>query len=174
MFRSQTALLSLGSNIQPAENLRYAINALAGSYRQIRVSKIYQSAAVGFDGPAFLNAAVALDSIDSAEQLIERCRQLETDCKRNRDAPRFSSRTMDIDLVLLGDTIRADDGIKLPRAELYDQAFVLRPMLDIAANQLDPVTGLSIEALWERLISVAPDSESTFRVYPLDFQMAGG
>jgi 2-amino-4-hydroxy-6-hydroxymethyldihydropteridine diphosphokinase len=141
-------LLSLGSNLQPQQHLHAAVAALRERFGAIRVSPAYRTAAVGFDGPAFLNNAVALETDLPLEALDAWLHALEDAHGRDRSGPRFSDRTLDIDVVFYGDLIVEGPGhLRIPRPELK-HAFVLKPLADIAPTFIDPVSGLDLAALW--------------------------
>lgn len=143
-----SVLLSLGSNQQPEQHLRAAIAALRERFGAIGVSPTYRTAAVGFDGPAFLNNAVTIDTDLELESLDAWLHQLEDRHGRDRSGPRYSDRTLDIDVVFFGDLIvRGPGKLRIPRPELK-HAFVLKPLADIAPDFVDPVSGQPLRALW--------------------------
>lgn len=144
-----TVLLSLGSNLQPQQHLHAAVAVLRQRFGDIRVSPAYLTAAVGFDGPAFLNNAVALETDMPLEALDTWLHAVEDAHGRDRSGPRFSDRTLDIDVVFYGDLIVEGPGhLRIPRPELK-HAFVLKPLADIAPDFVDPVSGLDLAALWK-------------------------
>jgi 2-amino-4-hydroxy-6-hydroxymethyldihydropteridine diphosphokinase len=143
-----TALLSLGSNLQPQQHLHAAVEALRARFGTIAVSPAYRTAAVGFDGPDFLNNAVAIETDLPLQTLDDWLHALEDAHGRDRSGPRFSDRTLDIDVVFYGDLIVEGPGhLRIPRPELK-HAFVLKPLADIAPAFRDPVSGLTLYALW--------------------------
>lgn len=143
-----TVLLSLGSNVQPRRHLHAAVAALAQQFGAIDVSPAYRMAAVGFDGPAFLNSGVAIRTDLPLEALDAWLHALEDAHGRDRSGPRFSDRTLDIDVVFYGDLIVEGPGhLRIPRPELK-HAFVIKPLADIAPAFVDPVSGLTLAALW--------------------------
>ncbi|WP_315386807.1 2-amino-4-hydroxy-6-hydroxymethyldihydropteridine diphosphokinase [uncultured Stenotrophomonas sp.] len=143
-----TVLLSLGSNLQPQQHLHAAVAVLRQRFGDIGVSPAYRTAAVGFDGPAFLNNAVALETDMPLEALDAWLHAVEDAHGRDRSGPRFSDRTLDIDVVFYGDLIVEGPGhLRIPRPELK-HAFVLKPLADIAPDFVDPVSGLDLAALW--------------------------
>ena len=143
------AYLSLGSNIEPGHNLRAAVAALRERFGEVVLSPVYRTEAVGFAGDAFLNAAARIASDLDAEALDAWLHALEDAQGRRRDVPRFSSRPLDIDLLLYDDVILRGAGhLELPRPELVEQAFVLRPMAELAPDLMHPTLKRSLTELW--------------------------
>lgn len=140
--------LSLGSNLEPTRYLNAALVELRERFGTLAVSPAYRSKSVGFDGADFVNLAVGLDTELSPEALNEWLHALEDRHGRRRDVPRFSDRTLDIDIVLYGDLVLQGEGhLDLPRKELR-HAFVLKPVADIAPELVHPVSGRTMAELW--------------------------
>jgi 2-amino-4-hydroxy-6-hydroxymethyldihydropteridine diphosphokinase len=103
---------------------------------------------VGFDGAEFVNLAVALDTDLTPQALNDWLHALEDRHGRRRDVPRYSDRTLDIDIVFYDALVIDGPGhLQIPRNELR-HAFVLRPIADIAPDFRHPVSGLSMAELW--------------------------
>ena len=146
--RMTLAYLSLGSNQQAESNLRSALTALRVRFGEIIVSPTYCTAAEGFDGPDFLNSAAIIDSDLELAALDAWLHALEDTHGRRRDVPRFSSRTLDIDIVFYGALVFEGEGhLQVPRPELR-HAFVLKPLADIAPDFRNPVTGITLAETW--------------------------
>lgn len=142
------ACLSLGSNIAPERHLRAAVDALRARFGDVRLSAVYRTPAVGYDGPDFLNAGAVIETDLDPHTLDAWLHALEDAHGRDRSGPRFSDRTLDIDLVLYEDLELAGPGhLRIPRPELK-HAFVLRPLAEIAPDMRVPGTGRTLGALW--------------------------
>lgn len=140
--------LSIGSNLQPGQHIAAALAELREQFENVEVSPFYRSKAVGFDGPDFVNAAIELDTDWEPDRLKRWLHALEDRHGRQRDQPRYSSRTLDIDIVLFGNRVLTGAGhLQVPRNELQ-HAFVLRPLLDIAPNLRNPATGERLDQHW--------------------------
>lgn len=143
------AYLSLGSNQEPELHLSRALAELRERFGAVEVSPVYRTPAVGFDGPDFLNCAAAIESDLDPHALDAWLHALEDEHGRRRDVPRFSSRPLDIDVLLYDDLVlRGAGNLELPRRELVEQAFVLRPMADLAPDLVHPTMGKSMSELW--------------------------
>jgi len=143
-----TAWLSLGSNLEPERHLAEAAVALRARFGEVRFSPVYRTPAVGFEGPDFLNAAARIESDLDVHALNDWLHALEDAHGRQRGGERFSSRTLDIDIVLFDDLVLEGPGnLELPRSDLR-HAFVLKPLADIAPEKTVPTSGESLAALW--------------------------
>lgn len=160
---SGRAYLSLGSNVEPERHLRSAIDALRARFGDVVLSPAYRTPAVGFDGPDFVNAAAIIDSDLEPQPLNDWLHALEDAHGRDRSGPRFSDRTLDIDIVLFDDLVCSGPGnLRLPRGELR-HAFVLRPLAEIAPEIVEPVAGRRLASLW----ADSPERGVVMREVPL-------
>lgn len=157
------AILSLGSNIDPAFNIRMAVSHLRTRYADLLVSPVYESEAVGFAGDNFINLVVALKTDAGLEALVVELKQLEDQQGRDRSAPRFSGRTLDIDLLTFDDLQGVHAGHELPRPEIVEHAFVLRPLADLLPDALHPSRQQPYSQLWKEF----PRDEQ--RLWQIDF-----
>lgn len=150
MSKAIQVTLSLGSNIDRYKHLNAGLNALEDAFGEVISSPIYESDAVGFNGSAFLNSIAIIQTHESLTRVIEILKQIEDDNGRDRSGPKFSPRTLDIDVVTYGDFFGEHEGIELPRAELFKNAFVLRPMADVLPDVKVPGQGLTYAQLWQQ------------------------
>lgn len=141
--------VSLGSNIQRYYHISQALTVLESAFGELTISPVYESEAVGFAGDNFLNLVVAFDTNLSVAELSSTLRKIEDDNGRERSGVKFSSRTLDIDILLYNDHVGLFDGVTLPRGEILTNAFVLQPLADIAPDAVHPVEKKTFAQLWE-------------------------
>ncbi len=141
--------LSLGSNIDAENNLRAGVHDLRNQYGSLQISTVYESEAVGFEGDNFLNFVVGLDTDDDVHTTQAHMNAIEEAHGRIRGAEKFSSRTLDIDILLYDDLIINENGLKLPRDEIEKYAFVLQPLAELAPDLKHPVSAMTYQELWD-------------------------
>jgi 2-amino-4-hydroxy-6-hydroxymethyldihydropteridine diphosphokinase len=170
--KSGQALVALGANLPfagegPAETLRKAILALSEEgLSPLAVSRFYATPCFPAGaGPDYVNAAVAVSvpPEDDFTSILRRLHRVEAHFGRERQQ-RWGMRTLDIDLLAMGDSVLPDaetqdrwrklpleaqvmttpDRLVLPHPRLQDRAFVLVPLADIAPDWIHPRTGLSV------------------------------
>jgi 2-amino-4-hydroxy-6-hydroxymethyldihydropteridine diphosphokinase len=119
--------LSIGSNINAEANIILAIEKLQKILDNSEYSSVHQTKAEGFEGDDFLNLVVAGESSLSFEGLNKKLKEIEDESGRNRDAPKFSARTLDIDIVLqIG-----DEEILFESDEIEKYSFVSEPLKEV-------------------------------------------
>jgi 2-amino-4-hydroxy-6-hydroxymethyldihydropteridine diphosphokinase len=140
----------LGSNIQPEDNIRFAVRRLQKDFGQIRTSNLYLSEAIGFKGDDFLNLAISLNTTMSLANLLEYSDELEKEAGRIRVyRGRYDSRTLDIDVVMFGDLQGIHNGREWPSEDINENAHVLLPMSEIAGEKRHPSLGIRFNQLWQ-------------------------
>ena len=143
--------LGLGSNIERERYIAAGLDALEGLFGEMELSPVYESAAIGFDGTAFYNMAVGVNTDLPLAVMAKKLRDIEYEHGRPLNASRFSSRQLDIDILTYDDLVGVIDGVELPRGEILENAFVLKPLADVAPEVLHPANGRSYAALWTAL-----------------------
>lgn len=145
---SHSVYLGIGSNIEPRKHLELGLDELAGAFRLDAVSGVYQSAAVGFDGAPFLNCVAAIDTAVSLPMLAMELRAIEFRYGRSASSSKFSSRSLDID-ILTYDALDGDYwGVRLPRDEIITNAYVLCPFAEVAGELCIPGQQKTLAELW--------------------------
>ncbi len=142
------AYVSVGSNVDRERNVKAGLDALSAVYGELRLSSVFESEPVGFEGDPFYNLAVGIDTSQTVVALAEVLRKIEDDCGRRRDTPRFSPRTLDLDLLTYDDVVGVVDGVSLPRTEITENAFVLGPLAEIAGAEIHPIAEKTYADLW--------------------------
>jgi 2-amino-4-hydroxy-6-hydroxymethyldihydropteridine diphosphokinase len=143
--------VAAGSNVDPIAHLSRALHALGDTYGELTVSPAYRNAAVGFTGEDFINIVVAFRTDEPVQRVRARLQEIEAACGRPPAAPKWAPRTMDLDILLYGDTVSDEPGLLLPRPDLARRPYMLKPMADIAPERLHPTLKRSMRDLWESL-----------------------
>jgi len=161
-----TLTLSIGSNIDATKNLRLANAALLVEFGNICCSTVYESEPVGFEGDNFLNLVAAIETNLPLTDIAVTLKHIEDLLGRDRNQPKFSGRTMDIDVLTFGDAVGGDCGMHLPRDEITRNAFVLRPLAELLPDQIHGPTGKTFGQLWNAF------DQSRQKLWPIDFDWA--
>lgn len=141
--------LGLGSNVDPENNLRLGIAELRRRFGRLDISPIYRNAAVGFAGDDFLNLVVGLSCDNSPADIHSQIEEIHELVGRKRGGVKFSSRPLDIDLLLYGDRVIIEGPLRVPRPDILEYGFVLRPLAELAPDLVHPETGQTIAAHWQ-------------------------
>lgn len=157
--------LGLGSNIDREARIRAALRALEDAFGLLLVSPVYESESVGFAGSNFYNLVVGIDTDLPVGELSALLRGIEDANGRVRSGPKFAPRTLDIDILTYGNACGEIDGVQLPREEILRNAFVLRPLADIAPNDRHPETVRPFLDHWEAY------DQSRQKLWPIDFPL---
>lgn len=144
-----TVYVGLGSNIDPEDNLRLGVGELRRRYGDVVVSSVYRNAAVGFEGDDFLNLVARFDSDEDAREINRQIEQIHDLAGRERGEERFAARALDIDLLLYDDLVVDEPPLQLPRDDVLEYSFVLRPLAEIAPELAHPVTGRTMRDHWQ-------------------------
>ena len=158
--------VSLGSNLERESNIRAAVRAIKALYPNAVFSAVFESAAVGFEGPAFYNLAAAFETDLEIAELVLQLREIEAQQGRVRIGESMGSREMDIDVLLYGDEILYAQGVNIPRDEILECAHVLKPLSLIWPDRDHPVKGTSYRELWE---AMSRDQGENLSLVVLDF-----
>lgn len=149
------AALGLGSNREPRRHLEAGLQALEAHYGKLVLSEVFESEPVGFRGPNFINLVVTLETSGTLAEMLHFLKGLEERHGRRRDDPRFSDRTLDIDILLFGDLCGTYEEsseygeVVLPRPEVTENAYVLRPLAQVLGSRLHVPSGMTYTQLWE-------------------------
>lgn len=140
--------ISIGSNVDREKNIPAALRALEERFGPLRLSSVYETAAVGFIGDPFYNLVAGFSTEDSVEEVASALSDIELQSGRGRGYTKFAPRPIDLDLILYGDLVRWHQKPYLPREELTRYAFMLEPLAEIAPDLRHPVAGETFAELW--------------------------
>ncbi|MEJ2299526.1 MAG: 2-amino-4-hydroxy-6-hydroxymethyldihydropteridine diphosphokinase [Woeseiaceae bacterium] len=157
--------VSLGSNIDPEANLRTGVRELRRRFGNVEVSAVYRNAAVGFEGDDFLNLVAAFESDNTPRELCESIEDIHTLIGRVRDSGKWESRPLDIDLLLYNGLVRDEPPVRVPRRDVLEYSFVLRPLAELAPDLRHPVTGRTMLDHWRTFDA----SQHPLELVPVDF-----
>ena len=144
-----TVYLGLGSNIAPEENLKLAMRELKRRYGDIEVSPVYRSAPIGFEGADFLNLVVRLETGDTPQDICRAMDAIHNLAGRERGGQKWASRPLDIDLLLYNALVMDEHPVRVPRSDILDYSFVLRPLAELAPALIHPLTGRTMLDHWQ-------------------------
>ena len=141
--------VGLGSNIDAEQNLRLGLDELRNRYGELKVSTVYRSRAVGFDGEDFLNLVASFESDTSPAEICETIELIHNLSGRDRNGGKWESRPLDIDLLLYNDLVIDERPVRVPREDVLEYSFVLRPMAELAPDLVHPMTGRTMREHWQ-------------------------
>ncbi len=144
--------VALGSNLgDRVAHLAFAVERLRALLADIAVSRFIETLPEhGANAPLYLNGALVGRSSATPERLLAALLEIERERGRVRSRP-VAPRTLDLDLVLVGDVIVETPVLRLPHPRFRSRRFVLGPLAEIAPALVDPVSGQTVAALLELL-----------------------
>jgi len=161
------ALLSLGSNLgKREENLQRALDLIFQQIGNItKVSSVYETPALKFEGDAFLNCVIGIRTAHSANKLMEDILSIEKTLGRKRTkSPNYESRTIDIDLLFFEDKVIHSDFITVPHPRIQERKFVLVPLQEIEPEFTHPEYKKDIKALFSETSDASNIEKSNFKL----------
>ena len=139
--------LNIGSNQNRRSNIRLAVESLELHFSDIVLSSLFESPSEGFKGNDFYNVGVNITTLKTTNEVVDILRDIENSLGRDRSLPKFSSRMIDLDLVLYGRII--DETLNVPRKDILKYAFVLAPLAELNPEEIHPLEGASYQSLWK-------------------------
>jgi 2-amino-4-hydroxy-6-hydroxymethyldihydropteridine diphosphokinase len=147
-----TIYLALGSNVGNSKlYIEEAVKSLAEDIKNIKHSPIYRSRPIGFTEQAnFLNSALSGETSLKPLDLLDYIKSIEKAIGR-KSTFKWGPREIDIDLITYGSLMRTDTNLTLPHPLFRERDFVLRPLIDLNRNLIDPVTKMTVQELYKKL-----------------------
>ena len=149
--RRLTGYLGLGSNVgDRVAHLRAARDSLdEHGVRVLRASSAYETEPQGeiLDQPDFLNACVEIETDLAPEELLDVCKVVEVEVGRLIGGPRHGPRTIDVDVLLLGDLEHESERLRIPHRDVLERRFVLAPLVELDPGLALPDGTLLADAL---------------------------
>lgn len=144
-----TAFVGIGSNLDPAANVRGGVTALRHAFGAVRCSTVYQTEPVGFEGPPFYNLVVEVATDRDLDGVVAALRAIEDRFGRQRPSGPSPSgnRTLDLDLLLF-DARVTNEPVPLPRRDVVEYPFVLGPLAELAPDTPHPTLERTFAELW--------------------------
>ena len=143
--------LNIGSNQDRRKNIRLALGSLESSFTEITISSLFESPSEGFIGSNFYNIGVNVETDKNINDVVNILHDIENTLGRDRNLPKFSSRIIDLDLVLYDDEI--NDKLNIPRRDILKYAFVLAPLSELNPDDIHPQERISYLDLWKEFQS---------------------
>jgi 2-amino-4-hydroxy-6-hydroxymethyldihydropteridine diphosphokinase len=142
--------IAVGSNVDAMARMQQAAQSLKRSFADTRFSDCYSNPAYGFEGPEFINAVAGFRTELTIVQVLQVLHEIEGQCGRLPEDPKWGPRAMDLDLLLYDAVVGSGPGYTLPRPDLLKRAYMLGPLAQLAPDYLYPPAGPTIAQLWER------------------------
>jgi 2-amino-4-hydroxy-6-hydroxymethyldihydropteridine diphosphokinase len=145
--------IGVGSNIDPAENVKEALRLLAERVRIVGISTFFESEPLGRpEQPAFYNGVLEIDTDIPARALkFEVLRSIEAKLGRRRIADKFAARTIDLDVIIYGDLVIDEEDLTIPDPDILERAFLAVPLLELAPDLTLPGSGRLLKEICEML-----------------------
>ena len=150
MIKKKIIFLSIGSNLgDKSENIKTALKFLKLKVGKVKsISSIYETKALGFDGPDFFNLCLSIQTEYSPEEVLNRLLKIEILMGRVRmNQRKLISRKIDMDILFYDHEIISSEKLQIPHPRLQNRNFVLYPLIEIAPNFKHPVLKTNISAL---------------------------
>ena len=144
-----TVYIGIGSNIQREKNIRTGLHSLQENFGALKLSSVYDTVAIGFDGAPFFNLVAAFDTWLEVSQVSLILDQIEKNAGESRQEKKFRSRKLDLDIILFGNYISQDAQLNIPRNDIIEYPFILAALAEIAPNLSHPILKKTYRELWQ-------------------------
>jgi len=142
--------VSIGSNIDPKENIKIAKGFLNNLFN-CKYSSLYETIAEGFKGNDFVNCVVGFETNLLATELRKHLKHIEHKMGRTENQTGMSNRVIDLDIILYGDQVFQEDDLDIPSKDIEDYLYVLEPLAEIAGEMHHPISKRPFSELLKQL-----------------------
>lgn len=143
------AYISIGSNINAEENIKKCLGILESEFELVSKSSCYETKPYGYENqPDFINLAIKIKVAIKPMELLKKLQSIENGLGKKRKV-KNGPRTIDLDILLYGSEVINDEDLTIPHKGLFERDFMLIPLLDIAPEIADPITGKKAKYLKE-------------------------
>lgn len=160
---SVTVYLGLGTNLHRSSNLKAGLDGISQLIRGLEISPVFVSEAVGLRAELFFNLVVCGHCELSLKELLDRIKSIEASTGRDR---RGAAVSLDIDVLMYGNSEGTEEGLELPSPEITTAAHVLYPLSLLAGNERYPKLDKTFSQMWE-------DFHQPSRIWPIPFVWRG-
>ena len=170
MKRQNQIVLAIGSNDgDRLKNIQHAIENIHNEVGTVvKISKLYETPAWGFDSEPFYNCALVMNSLQSAQDILEKVLQIETKLGRIRsDSNHYQSRVIDIDVIAFNEDIISTENLIVPHPLMQERLFVLVPMIDLNLDWRHPI----LQKYLPELLKISEDKSSYKLIQNLEFPL---
>ncbi|MBT8077276.1 MAG: 2-amino-4-hydroxy-6-hydroxymethyldihydropteridine diphosphokinase [Gammaproteobacteria bacterium] len=140
--------LGIGSNIEATTNLRLGVGELRRIYGELELSAVYRSPPYGFTGDDFLNLVARLETTSTPHDIHNDLERIHELAGRSRAGGAYVARTLDIDLLMYDQLVLDEPPVRIPRDDVLEYSFVLKPLSEMAPQLVHPVTGVLLAEAW--------------------------
>lgn len=150
MNPTKTVYIALGSN--KGHKLQYLQSAIDAIFKRVgvihKISKVYKTPALGFDGDDFFNACIKIDTALKPKKLLKALKHIEADLGRvPKKTDSYESREIDLDILFYDNEVFDDKHLVIPHPKLHQRKFVLQPLQDIAKDLKHPIQNQTVQEL---------------------------
>jgi len=158
------AFIGIGSNIEPAKNVRAAIRSLAQQAQVVGISTVYRTDALGRpEQHTYYNCVVEIETDLAPRELKFRLlRSIESELGRTRSSDKFAPRTIDLDVILYDELVMTTPDLALPDPDIPQRPFLAIPLHELAPGLVLPGSGLRIQ---EAAAALSPNAMKPLAAY---------
>lgn len=161
MPEKQTVFVAIGSNQDREASIAFAVQELQSRYDDMMISSVYESHPVGFSGADFYNLVCRFTTDENIETLNLSLKSIEAQCEGSRNSGKLKAKKLDLDLLLYGDSVINTEQCRVPRKDIVEYPFVLKPLSELAPDLHHPVLDIAYNDLWNE---TKLDKESIWKV----------